>query len=121
MIKFKPGQRKSSSGRYNRPDSIPWTQTEIDLCMAMHEDDYGPEDIAIRLRRSVTSIQSKIRCALELRRREEGGSVSKRISAKQEDERDRRKAGYDARDMTSTFFGDPPRGFSALDKQRSQS
>jgi hypothetical protein len=119
---FKKNARKSSSGRYGQPrsETAAWSQAEIDRCMLMHDDDYSPEDIAVALRRSRTSVEAKIRCSLERRRREEGiiGRTS-RISQSQEDERQRRKAGNDARDVTATFFGDPPRGFSALDKRES--
>lgn len=41
-----------------------------------------------------------------------------KVTPGQIEDRDRRAQGYDARDFTSSFFGDPPRGFSALDKRK---
>jgi len=43
--------------------------------------------------------------------------ASHKCSDEQLAEREARKAGYDARDLNSQFFGDPPLGFSALDRR----
>lgn len=118
-MKMKPGQRKSSSGRKGVPDRQFWTADDIESAMAMFDDDLGFEDIARALGRSVEA--TKVRIYLEqYKARIAAGNRRTSVDPSLEAERVRRRDGYDARDLTSTFFGDPPRGFSALDKQRSQ-
>lgn len=41
-----------------------------------------------------------------------------RVTPQQAAERAARAAGYDARDITQSFFGDPPVGFSALERRK---
>lgn len=48
------------------------------------------------------------------------GPSARRLSVRQQDEREQRYRGNDQRDLTGTIFGDPPRGFSALDESERQ-
>jgi hypothetical protein len=117
-MKFKPGQRKSSSGRKGvRPARLLWTPTEIESAMTLFEDDFSFEDIARTLGRSVEAVKLRIHTE-QYKARVADGYKRSTIAPEVEAERTERQLGNDARDITATFFGDPPRGFSALDKQR---
>lgn len=119
---FKPSARKASSGRRYRPGSIPWTQQEIGNAMVLYDDDHAIEDIAEVLGRSVESVRAKVHTELNKRQVAAGHTrENSKISPDQEAERLARRIGYDARDFTSAVLGDPPRGFSALDRLRSRS
>lgn len=121
MTTFKSGARYARSGRrVGRPSNVPWSAQEIENCMALYDDDLAIEDIAVALGRGIEATRERV--YIELRKRHAGEKgcawLSGKITPEQEAERLKRRDGYDARDITSTFFGDPPRGFSALDKQR---
>lgn len=114
---FKPGQRKSSSGRKGIiPERQIWTRIEIENAMTLYEDDHSFEEIAHILGRSVEATKYRIH-AEQAKARIAAGVTRSSISPEQEDEPARRLEGYGARDITASLFGDPPRGFSALDKQ----
>lgn len=99
----------------------PWTSEEVERGVAMRlDDDMDWDEIAAALgRKSITTVHDKV--SREIAKRERGTGVAVirvgRLTPDQIETRDRRRAGYDARDFTSSFFGDPPKGFSALDRK----
>ena len=115
------GETHSRAKPCYRTESIPWTSAEINRLMTMHDDGVHFTVIARALRRGAKPVLSKIRYELDRRVRDNKAPARAKIAPQQEAERLLRRDGYDARDITSTFFGDPPRGFSALDQKRSQS
>lgn len=115
---FKPGARKSSSGADGKSRNVPWTDTEVERLLFLHDDGWGVEDIAVKLARTINAVTERIGRELHRRGREQGTArINGRVSDRQEHERQRRAEGYDARDLTGVAFGDPPRGFSALDQR----
>lgn len=92
-----------------------WTTTEVENALALFEDGHGYEDIAVILGRPATAIKSKLE---DLRYRNSPATAG-RASAELLSARDERRHAYDARDLTALICGDPPKGFSALDRRES--
>ncbi len=100
-----------------RKDFHTWTAADDARALALDADDLGYEDIAIEMGITPGSVRARLeklryagRTKAEPKRY---GFLSPALIA----ERDARKAAYDRRDQTATFFGDPPIGFSALDQR----
>lgn len=110
-IKFKPGTRKATSGRDTRKF---WSPEDEARLLFLHDDDFTEAEIAADMGRTVDAVRQRL-LMLQYRRRVAEGTS--KISPHVQQVREARAAGYDARDITGTIFGDPPRGFSALDKR----
>jgi hypothetical protein len=76
-------------------------------------------EIASKLRRTVISVKDRFtRCGPTFAGvREANGKGPKRVSESALADRDRRRAAADRRDFTGTFCGDPPPGYSMLDRR----
>lgn len=89
----------------------PWTEWEVNQAKLMHERGYSFWKIGEHIGRKGDVVKNKL-VPPQPRDR------YKRDLPKLKAERDARKAASDRRDLTSTFCGDPPKGYSALDQMR---
>lgn len=112
---FKPGQRHRSSGRTSGLHAL-LSSAELDRAVAMRiDDDMDWSDIAAAF--ACDPHRVAVQVGIEIKRRGNDGKVTGiKCTPAQMQERDERRNGYAARDITASLFGDPPRGFSALDK-----
>lgn len=78
--------------------------------------------IAAKLDRTISSVQARRVAAgpsfLLARHLGARGTVNGRVPLDTLAERDARRIASDERDLTGTLCGDPPKGFSALDRRR---
>ena len=102
----------------------PWTEEEDNTLMQLRRDGVTWEDIAERQRRSVKAIRSRY-CDLRsgrvrLRRPNLHAEPAPNVRLMPEmlADRDARMEASWRRTPTQEFFGDPPPGYSALDKKR---
>lgn len=88
----------------------PWTEADEKLAKAMHEDDCSIAEIARALNRSEAAIEHRLS--------PRGPRVPYHAALfKLRAEAERRCEASQRRDMTATFCGDPPPGYSALDQR----
>lgn len=109
---------------------VPWTDADDDQLLNLRRDEHKEfEDIAVLLRRTKDACQVRYsivlkRRGLRGRRKAEtarefaGASLSQLAAPETIRDRDRRAELRGQQDFTSSFFGDPPPGYSALDKMR---
>lgn len=121
-------------------NGLPWSSAEVEMLLRLKAEGYTDAAIAVELGRSTKGVVGKLeyiglnplqreerRQALRRRRIAEG-IQSKRLhpngqiiaSSRPDQERvAERNARYAAphRDLTAAFFGDPPVGFSALERR----
>jgi hypothetical protein len=107
-----------------------WTPTEIRRAAAIFQRDYtdhygedGPQGaqraafrkIASELNRSMDSVASRyVSMGPSFSAGPRRGTLSEQAFA----DKERRNAAYGQRSLTATVLGDPPPGYSALDKRR---
>ena len=116
-------------------NNVAWQEWEIGLAAEIWQrevtdiygDDVGHQRLGI-VARAETLIAKALNCSVSRvqgRRVDCGPSFDKprqsqgsfRASSAAIIERDRRRDAADRRDLTATFFGDPPSGYSALDRK----
>lgn len=95
-----------------------WTWKDNARFLAMFDDGYGVEDIALEFGVARTTAVARLATLRAQRQAILGEGRSSRAGPAQLLERDKRKAASYQRDFTAEFFGDPPPGFSALDRKR---
>ena len=88
----------------------PWTQPELNQAKLMHERGYPLWAIGYLLGRSVCAVKGKLFPSSQAFHLAEVRRLER--------ERDARRAAADLRDTTALFFGDPPPGFTALDRRQ---
>lgn len=105
-----------------------WISNEWDRAQRMAEDGASLEQIGAEIGRPFDQVRYKFererqRSNTTLRPHSEGANSL--MQAKREatiraalDDRDRRTEARDRQNLTAAFFGDPPPGYSALDKQK---
>jgi biotin operon repressor len=100
-----------------RTDFHRWTEFEEHRALILHAEGLGFDDIgadlgiprgAVKARIEKLNATGNVRCNPH-----PNGYIAPQLIA----ERDARKAAYDLRDYTAEFCGDPPRGYSMLDKR----
>jgi hypothetical protein len=99
-------------------DRKPWTAHELVRAKAMRNNNLSYAEIDRRLGRRTGSTQGKFDYIASQNAKEPHIAGSMRAPEFVLAERDKRSAAADLRDQTATFFGDPPPGYSALDRKR---
>ncbi len=101
-----------------RKDYVYWTEPQIKLLFKLR-DERGLEwwQIAERLGRPKDSCKVKYANITSRRRAERGESLQAAPNAAVID-RERREHARAGASITARFFGDPPPGYSALDRRR---
>ena len=100
----------------------PWTATDVARAWRMWERGFTYADIALVLGRKAKSVEAKIhyeRYRGERRIHLENAGASRAPDFVLAD-RERRQEAKARRDTTAVFFGDPPPGYSALDKRKGE-
>jgi hypothetical protein len=97
-----------------------WKPEEERELVLLHDDGLGIEDIAVATGIPFGAVRARLEMLLRQRRIADGRPLHIRgvVPAERLADREARKAAADRRDITATFCGDPPPGFSALDKRR---
>ena len=97
-----------------------WTDEEFARLVHMVEVDHlGFTEIGQRLGRGTSTCYQKYHYANSVRAQSAHDQQLPRASERAINERDRYNAALHARDLTATLCGDPPPGYSALDRKRS--
>ena len=100
---------------------IAWSEKEIALLLELRDDE-GMEwpDIARHLPRRDQQACAQKYHNIEMRERTERGEspAFRTVPNASLIDRDRREELRDQQNLTSRFFGDPPPGYSALDRKR---
>ncbi len=95
-----------------------WTQAEVKLLFELKEDEaWEWWRIASELGRGIDNCKQKYQNMCARRRAERGESFQAAPSAAMID-RERREHARANASITAQFFGDPPEGWSALDRRR---
>src|ERR1700741_3378441 len=79
-------------------------------------------EIGAKLNRSADSVKAALNAQLRLKgegARRRGPVIINRVPEERLADRDARLEAASCRDITAVFCGDPPKGFSALDRKRS--
>lgn len=97
-----------------------WTPEEEDELLSLHDDGFSVQGFAADKRIQVSAVKARLEILLYRRRIAAGrpARVHGVVPAERLADCEARKAAADRRDLTATFFGDPPPGYSALDKRR---
>jgi hypothetical protein len=93
-----------------------WTDAEVVLAKRMRSQGYSYARIDQTLNRRIGSTQQKLTYTTQALPRPTNGSLRAPDSVLAE--RERRREATDRRDLTAATFGDPPVGYSALDRRR---
>lgn len=96
-----------------------WTPDEYARLFNLKRSDKSLAEIAVHLGRSVWAVRTKLthfeRVGSSLQRPQAEGQAY-RASQEAMDDRDRRREARDRQTVTQAFCGDPPPGFSALER-----
>lgn len=105
-----------------KPGTHLWTPSEEQELLSRHDDELGTEDIAVATGIPLGAVKARLGMLLRQRKIASGRPTRMHgvVPLERLVDRETRKAAADQRDLTATFFGDPPPGFSALDKRRMQ-
>lgn len=97
-----------------------WTREELGRLVELRDEHgMGWKEIAQALNRTIGQCNSKYNYGhQEAARTSYDAGSNHKCSDEQLAERERRAQARDQRDITQTFFGDPPPGYSALDQRR---
>lgn len=100
----------------NRTQRKVWAPDEIARALAMRfEEHLSDEEIGRRLKRSAAAVYAKIDA--EIYRKECQFITQGRASPEAISQRDARAEAMRRRSLTAAAFGDPPPGYSQLDKR----
>ena len=119
--------RKYQADRPKAPSRANWTDEETEMLCSLHAQGFPFKVIAERIGRTFKSTRNRFQ-RVAARRRSVAKPSDQRVqmpdtaySARSipDGVQDRRRAYLNAphRSITSAFFGDPPKGFSALDQR----
>ena len=93
-----------------------WTQEQIARVLYLRDDEAMEfEDIAIEVGIPATACRSKY-CAIKDRHR--AARLGDKCPSKTLLDREARERARDSQTLTASIFGDPPPGYSALDRRR---
>jgi hypothetical protein len=102
-----------------RTDFHKWIPDEEDLVISLYDEGMGYDDISVTMNISRGAVKARIE---KLRYQSETPHNNQRhhgfVDPRLLDDRDARARARDRRDLTGERFGDPPPGYSELDKRR---
>lgn len=101
----------------SRPQGRYWTEGETRRAERMREENHSAIEIAAALGRTVESVKAKL-AYFSPRGAKGEGEPRPAVSAFALAQRERRCVAAGCRDLTAELMGDPPPGFSALDRKR---
>lgn len=98
----------------------PWISSEVERAKILRAEGHSDLEIDRRLNRRPGSTNLKLAVKVPVRHNPEGGPNTGSIRAPDHvlAERDARKEAADRRDLTARFCGDPPKGYSELERRR---
>jgi hypothetical protein len=102
-----------------KPERRPWTSDELQGAKGLRAQGFGYAEIDRALNRRPGSTCLKLTCTAPAPAAPSNQHIVGSIRAPDHvlAERDARREAADRRDFTSTFFGDPPPGYSARDRR----
>jgi hypothetical protein len=95
----------------------PWTPEKDAELLALFEEGYGDEDVAVKIGRTLGATRTRRFELARPTRLRRHANQHFTVPFERIVDRANRKAAAEQRDYTSTFFGDPPPGYSALDRR----
>jgi hypothetical protein len=98
--------------------SRPWTEADFQHAKKLRAAGLSDELIGRAMNRSMLSVRNKLGYRTIRKATGEPVSGSMRVSPSLLTERDRRAAAREQLDQAGRLFGDPPPGYSALDRRR---
>jgi IS30 family transposase len=91
-----------------------WVGDTWERTLQLHIEGYSPRQIALKLGLAESTVENKLENELRAQKAAaKQAHVDPEILA-----RNARHEAAERRDLTATFFGDPPPGYSALDQKR---